>query len=252
MFFILSKILYFLLIPLVWILILLIWMMLTKSKTRKKKLLIAVVVISILFSNNFIYTRLVLAWQPQQTTIEPGKVYSAGILLGGMVGFDINNKGHFGEGADRFIQTEKLYHQGLIKKILVTSGSGELLRPGLKEADFLEQELIASGVKKEDIIIENNSRNTFENAIYSKKILDSLHIQGPYVLITSAMHMPRSEKIFTKAGMQFVTFPSDYHVTRMPFSFEDAIVPKLKLLNDWAYFLKEFIGLKVYQVTGKA
>ncbi len=252
MFFILSKVLSFVLAPASWILILLIWMMIAKSKQTKKRLSIICICITLLFTNHFIYSKLVLAWQPEPVSIERGKSYSAGILLGGAAYFDVHQKGFFGEPSDRFIQAVKLYHQGFIKKIVVSGGSGELLRQDIKEADFLKSELIASGVAEQDIIIENNSKNTYENAIFSKKILDSLQIKMPYILITSAIHIPRAQKVFRKAGMTILAFPCNYEVVETPFSFGDLLVPKPALLNYWSAFLKEIIGLKVYQLTGKA
>ncbi|MFZ8477648.1 YdcF family protein, partial [Staphylococcus aureus] len=85
-----------------------------------------------------------------------------------------------------------LYHEGKIEKILVTGGNGNLFLNEPDESSFLEKEFIRNGVKKEDIILEKKSRNTYENAIFSKKILDSLKLKPPYILITSASHMPRS------------------------------------------------------------
>ena len=117
MFFILSKIFDFLMAPISWILILLIWMIIVKSKKAKKRLSIIIICISILFSNSFLYRTFVLAWQPKQSVLIKGNQYSAGILLGGFTGFDIDKRGYFNEAADRFIQAEKLYHEGFIQKI---------------------------------------------------------------------------------------------------------------------------------------
>ena len=252
MFFIVSKIFDFLMAPISWILILLIWMIIVKSKKTKKKLLYIIILVAIIFSNHFIYRTFVLAWQIKPANLEKGKSYSAGILLGGFTGFDVDKRGYFNEAADRFIQAEKLYHLGFIQKIIISGGSGQLFNNEAKEADFVKGELIASGVKENDIIIENSSRNTYENAVFSKKIIDSLQLKGPYVLITSATHMPRSIKIFEKAGMKIISFPSDYHVFNSHISFEDFVIPKLKLLNEWGTIFHEIIGLKVYQLTGKA
>jgi uncharacterized SAM-binding protein YcdF (DUF218 family) len=227
-------------------------MIFSRSKETKKRLSIITICIAVLFSNYFIYSRSVLAWQPKPVSFVKGSSYSTGILLGGLTHFDKDNKAFFIETSDRFIQTVKLYHQGFIRKVLVSGGSGELLRQDIKEADFLKDELIASGVAEKDIMLENNSRNTFENAVYSKKLLDSLQVKGPYVLITSAIHIPRASKVFKKAGMNIIPFPSDFQVVDTPFSLADLLVPKPTLLTFWGYFIKEIIGLTVYQLTGKA
>jgi len=252
MFFILSKVLSFLVQPISWILVLLIWMIFSKSKAVKKRLLISIICIAVLFSNLFLYQKFVTAWQTKPVTLSKGTQYSVGIVLGGFADFDINKRGYFSESADRFIQTEKLYHQGFIQKIIMTGGSGELINPEPKEAAFVKNELIASGISENDIMIENSSRNTFENAVFTKKILDSLQLKAPYILITSATHMPRSLQVFRKAGISVIAVPSDYHVINSHLSIDEIIIPKLKLLNDWGIIFHEIIGLKVYQLTGKA
>jgi len=252
MFFILSKVFYFLVDPSCWILILLLLMWIPQSKKIKKKLLILAILIGLLFSNYFLYSKAVLAWQPEPVTLTPGKTYTVGILLGGLAGFDAQGRGYFNESADRFIEAQKLYHQEFIQKILISGGSALLIGTEPKEADFLKSQLIASGVAVNDILVENNSRNTYENAIFSKRILDSLQLRGPYVLITSAIHLPRSIKVFTKAGMSVIPYPSDYRGIENHYSLKQILLPDLSVLKDWNNLLKEIIGIKVYQLTGKA
>jgi uncharacterized SAM-binding protein YcdF (DUF218 family) len=252
MFFILSKVLFFLVDPSSWILILLILMWISHSKKTKKRVLILILFIALLFSNFFLYSKVVLAWQPEPVTLAPGKTYTVGILLGGMAGFDPQGRGYFNESADRFIEAQKLYRQGFIKKILISGGSALLIGTEPKEADFLKDQLIANGVAVTDILVENNSRNTYENAIFSKRILDSMQLKGPYVLITSAIHLPRSIKVFTKAGLPVVPYPSDYRGIESHYSLKDILIPDLSLFKNWSNLLKEMIGIIVYQLTGKA
>ncbi len=252
MFFILSKVLYFLLFPISWIILLLIWRWRAKSATTRKRLLLLTVLIIVVFSNPFIYRSLMRAWQPAPVAISDTAHYSTGIVLGGLAYFDKNNRGFFSDAADRFIQTANLYHRGIIKKILVTGGTGNLLQREPPEAHFLKQEFINNGVNANDIIIEARSRNTHENAVFSKLILDSLHLVPPFVLITSAQHMPRSEAVFKKTGFNFITYPCDYRVADTRFSIGDTILPDITLFTGWGWFIKEIIGLGVYRLTGKA
>jgi uncharacterized SAM-binding protein YcdF (DUF218 family) len=252
MFFILSKILAFILAPVTWILLLLLISFIVKKATVKKKLRIAAVVILIIFSNPYLFKKTVLWWQAKPVTFNKMQHFSAGILLGGMAAFDKNDVGYFGENADRFIQTEKLYHQKFIDKIIVSGGSGSLFRQNLKEADFIKAELIKSGVAEQNILIENTSRNTYENAMNTKRIIDSLQLKGPFVLITSAFHIPRSLKVFNKAGINTVPFPSDFIEIDTPFAVDSDLLPRLGLLNFWKIIIKEIIGTKIYELTGKA
>jgi uncharacterized SAM-binding protein YcdF (DUF218 family) len=192
MFFILSKVLFFLLVPFWWIVILLVWMWLTKKPKVKKRLRVMVIVLLIVFTNPWFYKSMVFLWQPSPTHLPADKKYEAGIVLGGMAGYDKYDSGYFGGNADRFIETANLYHQGIIKKIIVSGGTGLLSQDEPPESRFLRKQFIANGVNDSAIILETRSRNTYENAIYSKKIADSLHMQPPFVLITSAFHMKRS------------------------------------------------------------
>ena len=252
MFFILSKVLQFILSPTCWIILAFLWMLFSKSQVTKKRLRLLIVSLFIIFTNPYLFHVAEIGWQPQPVTLSPDKNFEAGIVLGGMSGYDKNDHGFFGDNADRFIQTANLYHQGILKKILITGGTGRLLQNEPAESYFLKTQFINNGVKESDILLESKSRNTYENAIFTKKILDSLQIKPPYVLVTSAMHMPRSKKVFTKAGFDFIAFPCDYKAMPEKFSVEGYIIPEGKYLTNWGYLIKEIVGLAVYRLTGKA
>lgn len=252
MFFILSKLLYFLLIPFNWVLLLLIGYIITKSPARKRILKIWIIIIVIVFTNPWLYKTANKTWQAAYKELAINKSYEIGILLTGMVQFDSKDQGFFGAAADRFIQTATLYHTGKIKKVLVTGGSGSLLHHSPPEALYLKEMLIKNGISEKDIITEPLSRNTYENAIFSKRILDSLQVNTTSLLITSALHMKRSEAVFKKAGINFEIYAADFKVVDERFAIDDTMIPDVKLLKDWSHLLKEMIGLWVYQLTGKA
>jgi uncharacterized SAM-binding protein YcdF (DUF218 family) len=252
MFFILSKILFFLLVPFWWIVILLLLRVIIRNAKWKKILGVTALLIGILFTNPYLYRTANLAWQPTPVDLPGNKAYEAGILLGGLAGYDKNDRGYFGSSADRFIQSANLYHQGIIKKIVVSGGTGTIRQKEPAEAIYLRSQLIANGVRSEDIIMENRSRNTYENALYSKILTDSLHLQPPFVLITSAQHMKRSISVFDKADFKTIPFPCDYKSIPIRETFENTLLPEISLLNDWSYFIKEIVGFYVYRLTGKA
>ena len=252
MFFILSKILLLFVQPFNWILVLFIFYLFAKNKKIKKRLLVALIAITLIFSNEYLHNEIEVARQVNDSGIVPGKQYEVGILLGGMAGYDKNNVGHFSGAADRFIQTNILYRQGIIKKILITSGSANLVYKQPGEADYIVEELLKSGVPAKDIIKENKSRNTYENAIFSKQILDSLHIQGPFVLISSATHLPRAMSVFKKAGLNVVPFPSVFYYCNKIYTIQQYLLPSLTVLIDWEGTMKEIIGILVYKLSGKA
>ena len=108
MFFILSKILFFLLVPFFWIIILWIWMKLSRNPRIKKRLFILIVIIAVVFTNPLIYKSTVELWQPGPVRLPTNKRYEAGIVLGGMAGYDKYERGYFGNNADRFIKAANL------------------------------------------------------------------------------------------------------------------------------------------------
>lgn len=252
MFFILSKVFLGLLFPFFWIVILFIWSWHSKKPIVKKRLRALIILIFLLFSNQFFFRSMVTIWQPTPTKIPVHLTYHAGILLGGLAGFDKNKRGYFGNSADRFIQAANLYHQGIIQKIIVSGGTGSLDQDEPAEAPFLQSQLIENGVKEEDIIVESRSRNTYENAVFTKQIIDSLQFQPPFILITSALHMRRSVSVFKKAGVNNIPFPCDYKVVPKNLLNADLIIPDISLLKEWGLFIKEVVGLYVYKLTGKA
>ncbi len=252
MFFILSKLLLFLLSPFYWVLIIFIWMRLAKSKQLKKRLFILNIILLLVFSNPFIYQTLVRLWQPKMVDLPLQPTYEAGILLGGMAGYDKNGNGYFGDNADRFIQAANLYHQGIIKRIIISGGTGKLTQDEPAESIFLRKELLANGVSDSAIIIETRSRNTFENAVFSKQLIDSMQLRPPFVLVTSALHMRRSVKVFQKLGIPIIAFPCDFKESISKTGIDEFIFPSIDVLKAWSYLNKEVIGLYVYKLTGKA
>ena len=86
---------------------------------------------------------------------------------------------------------------------------------------------------------------------YSKQILDSLGINNGIVIITSAFHVPRTNYIAKKHGIKnSLIFPCNYIETNSYLSFSDYFLPNMKTMNDWAFLIKEWVGLGVYWIKG--
>ena len=252
MFFILSKILAFLLCPAYWIYIGVVLYFFSKRPNRKKGILIATLSITFLFTNKYIFQKVMLWWQTPKQVIQNGTTYEAGILLGGLYSFDNDNIGYFNDNSDRFIQTNKLYQEGIIKKIIISGGSAAILSKEPLEADSLKKEFVLSGVKVQDIIIDHSSRNTYENALFTKRLTDSLHLKPPFALVTSAFHMPRSLMVFKKQNINVVPVTSSYIIVNKTLAIDQLILPNPKVLSDWEVIIKEWIGIMMYKLTGKA
>jgi uncharacterized SAM-binding protein YcdF (DUF218 family) len=251
MFFILSKILAFLITPLVWIIALLIWAVFAKEETRKKKLRRTALVLILLFSNSFIFDEAARAWEIPATPFKEVKKYKYGVLLGGMSAYDpAMSRAQFYRGADRLIQAVELYRMGLIKKIVFTGGSGRILHPEMKEGNYINRYLLYMGIPKEDVLIESESQNTRENALFTKKMLDEKNIKGEMLLITSAFHMRRSLGCFRKAGMTVDPYSTDRFSGPRKFEFDYLFIPNLSAMNDWDTLIHEMVGYVTYKVFG--
>ena len=246
MFYIISKILAFLSKPIIWIFLLLISAYIFKNK--RGKLLILSCLTFYVFSNGFIADELLRAWEMPHK--KPNTTFDVGIVLGGISDYDKSTKAHnFNKHADRLIDAEQLYHKGIIKKILLSGGNGMLFNNGYMEADVLRDYLLKKSIPIEDIIIENTSRNTKENAINSVKILKTKYDDGKFLLITSAGHIKRAQRCFQKAGLAITPYPTDCITSYRNLSVENILIPRVEAIEKWEDLIHEWIGYIVYRIT---
>jgi uncharacterized SAM-binding protein YcdF (DUF218 family) len=177
-----------------------------------------------------------------------GSHYSAAIVLGGFASEDFHGHGYFNTTSDRFIQALKLKLNGTVSHILISGGNSSLLSTDFRESDWVTQELEEFQVPDSVILNENRARNSFENATYSMRILDSLDLRPPYVLITSAYHMKRATLVFKKMNIPIVPYPCNY-IAGMGRTDLGDFIPSFGVLGTWEMYLKELIGYWVYYFT---
>lgn len=178
-----------------------------------------------------------------------GKIYDAAVVLGGLSLPELSSKEYteFSGRSERLLVPLELYREGRVKKILITSGSGSLLNQTDREADALEAFALRWGVLREDLLIERESRNTYENALFSGKILDEKGLNN-LLLVTSAFHMKRSAAIFSRQGFRFSTYSVD--TLKDPTPFPMNLIPDPQALGNLQVLLKEFAGYTVYGIMG--
>lgn len=251
--FVLLKLLLILFRPLIWIFLVFLYALFTKNNRRKTLAFRTAVVMLLVFTNPFLVRKLMIAYETAPVRLAPSQKFNAGILLGGMVSYNAaDGKGYFSDASDRFIQTALLYKRGHIDRIIVAAGNGYLTKNNFSEADFIKQHLVGLGVPADKIYTDPDSRNTLENAINAKRIADTARITGPYLLISSALHLPRAVKVFRKAGINPTLFPCNYTSRSGGNNFlEDDLLPSSKALFYWDYLIKEWVGTTTYTVTGK-
>lgn len=253
MIYIISKIISFFIDPIIWIIAFIILGRLLRHRLWKRRCYIYAFITLMIFSNTWLLNQIWDQYQWQPVSMEQVPPTEAGILLGGLSGFDEQlNMGFFGPSSDRFIQTNRLFQKDKIKSILITGGNIKFFREQtFSEAEFLGNNLVDAGVPRDRIHLETKAKNTLENARLSKLMLDSLQIRGSFTIITSAIHMPRAVKIFKKAGLEVIPFPSNYLVTKDDTRFKlSHLAPSTTTLLNWSIILREWMGLAQLALVG--
>lgn len=240
MFFVLSKLLLVFIFPFTWIAVCLITSLIVRKPRLKRRFFIAGVVLLLIFTSPFLMNQFAKLWDIKPMPLK-NQTYSCVIVLGGFSGVDANGEGVFNQSADRFIQSLKLVTSGKAAHILVSGGNGNLLAGGFRESDWVKTQLEELKVPDSLIVIENQSRNTLENAAFSKILLSQKHLKPPYLLVTSAFHMRRSLAIFKKQKVEVVPYPCCYIAGNGEFTITD-LIPDAGPLSTWNFYVKEVVG----------
>lgn len=254
MFFILSKILIFLIRPINWVFGLLILALLSKKDRQRKRLLWYALGLFFIFSNGFLSNLMYHWWEANpEYNWEKEKPYEVGILLGGYTDLTIvpaDDRQNFSPYANRFVNALEIYRKGYFKNWLLTGGSGKLLGEEKNEAEEMKQFLIRLGVPDSVIWIENQSRNTRENALFTQKYLSEKAAEARCLLITSAWHMPRAKACFDKVGLSTTAYYADYNSKQIVWTPDAWLFPSAAALDDWNFLIKEWVGYIVYWLKG--
>lgn len=133
-------------------------------------------------------------------------------------------------------------------RLIFTGGSGVLGHQDQKEADIARHFFSELGIPAERVIYERNSRNTYENAVNSKALMQPMPGEN-WILITSAMHMPRSVGLFCQQGWPVIPFPVDHgtspgHLLRVEFK-------PTSNLGSFSSVTREWVGLLAHRLSGK-
>jgi uncharacterized SAM-binding protein YcdF (DUF218 family) len=174
------------------------------------------------------------------------------IVLGGVISPEVSaarNTISIEETAERVTFAAELARRYPNARIVVSGGSSALIFDGGVEAPFAKAELVALGVAPARIAIEDQSRNTIENAQYSRRVADPKPGER-WLLVTSAYHMPRAMAAFRLAGFSVEACPVDWR-TRGPVD----LGRPFSLLSDGLHRtdtgFHEWLGLLAYRLTGK-
>jgi uncharacterized SAM-binding protein YcdF (DUF218 family) len=163
------------------------------------------------------------------------------------------------DAGDRIIYAAWLYQQGAAPHVLASGGIVGIDGPALQSgAASMHQLLNIMGVPDAALWLEDRSRNTYENAVETKKLLGPKEIRR-IILVTSATHMPRARAIFSKQGFDVIPAPTDYTVSQAAWEYyltpDPAIqvfnlFPTAEALDSTMRAMKEYIGILVYRLRG--
>jgi uncharacterized SAM-binding protein YcdF (DUF218 family) len=254
MFFVLSKTVAFLLLPSnLLIMAGLIGLALTATRYRRAGARIAVVSLILLLAIGVLPVGALLASKLENrfppwdaTRGAPDGI----VVLGGAIDPDTSDdRGEpaLNGAAERIVAIGKLARQFPSARIIFSGGNASLFSGGRPEADFLAPLLDSLDVPRQRVVLENRSRNTAENAVDSKAIAKPRPGER-WLLVTSALHMPRAIGCFRRVGFAVEAYPVDWTTLRQPGVMLSLPVSGLARADE---AMHEWMGLLAYWASGR-
>ena len=241
----LHKILPLIISPLFVIIILVLWGLLVGSK----KISLTGIAILIICSLPIFSVRLVayLEKDYKLSSTETFQTADAIVVLSGMVRTIQSKNGiayEWGEASDRIFAGIDLFKEKKAPYLIFTRGKVPW-SVGKPEGEYLQEIAISFGISKQNILLTTNVENTDQEARAVKKLLTS---DKPIILlVTSAFHMPRAQKVFEAAGISIVPFPVDFRNSVSNLTFMD-FMPTAKSFQQTSHFIREMIGRTYYNL----
>lgn len=213
--------------------------------------------ILLLASNTFLARGLVRSLERQFLPPTPLPPAEAIVILGGCTRSKLSPRPwiEVPESGDRLLYGAKLYREGRAPRLILAGGRIEWRRAGKAESVDMAELVETMGVPRSAILQDPLSLNTRENAVNVKKILEANQLQGPVLLVTSAIHMPRSMAIFRRLEMDAIATPTDFLVADLgqrPGILASLLemVPNVEALEMTTRACKEYLGWCIYRLRG--
>lgn len=266
MFYFFSKTITYLLTPAGWLIGILALAFLTKNVRRRRQFIGLGFGVFFVLGNAVFTNQFALWWEypiqatplPPTDSIQRVAVLLTGGMINGMKELPVNdanrtNRFILGPEADRAGQALYLYKTGAVQKILITGGAGNLpfqAKSISNEGQMIARFLVVAGVRPDDIVLEQQSRNTHENAVFSAQLLQKTFKTNECVLITSAWHVRRAMGSFQKEGIRVEPFPAAFIGGQPAYSPGDYLLPREEAFLDAYYLIRELVGYVTYWVMG--
>ncbi|MDR6950892.1 uncharacterized SAM-binding protein YcdF (DUF218 family) [Ancylobacter sp. 3268] len=184
--------------------------------------------------------------------VDDGRPITGVVVLGGGERPDVTaarGQPALTQAGERMMALADLSRRYPEARIVFSGGSGDLERPPLSEADVVRMVLPQLGVDPARVAFEAASRNTAENAALSRALVRPTPGER-WLLVTSALHMPRAMGSFAAAGFPVTAYPVDYRTAgTVQWTRPFARVSEGLEMTDAA--LREWIGLVAYRLTGR-
>ncbi|MEM3432742.1 MAG: YdcF family protein [Candidatus Methanomethyliaceae archaeon] len=216
----------------------------------------------LLWASSNRWTSLWLARTLEWRYLPPQEIPTAEVIVvlgGGTESADFPRSGvELNSAGDRVLYAAWLYQQGKAEHLLLSGGSIEWRQDSSTPAEEMAALLQRLGIPREALWLETQSRNTYENALNCRKILEAKGIQR-IILVTSALHMPRAVALFEHQGLEVIPAPTDFKVTQenwqalrqasLPVQLLN-LLPSADNLSSVTSTLKEYLGILVYSLRG--
>ncbi len=252
MFYYLSKILDLFLTPIAWVVLLVVAGLIRPQASRVRRALAPLgLLVLVLFSEESVSNALFRSLEsPPIRTMRPDVIYDVAILLGGVN--DERVVGTWGERAfndnnERLLATYDLLRTGRARTAIVSGGTAWAAPQQYTEAQVLADQLVAWGIARDRVIVEDQARNTHENAVLSAAIVRGRGFQSVLV-VTSAFHMPRAYGCFVAEGLPVDTLPVDFRSFDGRFGVDS--LPRADHLAESTAAIREWSGRVIYKIRG--
>jgi len=175
------------------------------------------------------------------------------VVLGGPIDADLSvahDVPVIHSGADRIVAAAALARKYPDARIIYAGGSANLVGSDAREADYAATIFESLGIDKARLIMDRRSRNTYENALFSKELAAPKSGER-WLLVTSAFHMPRAIGLFRQVGFAVEPYPVDWRVGRSAADILAFTPLALEGLGRTDVAVREWIGLVAYRIAGR-
>lgn len=180
----------------------------------------------------------------------PAQSYVGVIVLGGATESGYVSEGteepQVNSGAERITTVLPLLRQAPGLQVVFSGGEGQYFGSGPSEAARARRFFVQLGLDPQRIRLENQARNTYENAVFTAR-LSGIDPHQPWILITSAYHMPRALAVFRKQGWNVTPYSVDFNAgLTTPWTYHS-----LGISGKWSLALHEYLGTVAYRLSGR-